>query len=79
MPSPNGYGQKISSTDFAEDTTTKILSTTIAGVNGLVPIIKCFNQENEEILADITITLPEDSTNYTVSNIPSCVSYLMVR
>lgn len=75
----NGYGQKISSTDFTEDATTKILSTTIVGVNGLVPIIKCFNQKNEEILADITITLPEDNTNYTVSNIPSCVSYLMVR
>ena len=47
--------------------------------HSLVPIIKCFNGSNEEILADIKIILPKDSTKYTISNIPSCVSYLMIR
>ena len=59
--------------------TTIIRSAIIDCVNNLVPIVKCFNQNNEEILADINIILPKDSTKYTISNIPSCVSYLMIR
>lgn len=59
--------------------TTIIQSAIINCVNNLVPIIKCFNQNNEEILADIKIILPKDSTKYTILNIPSCVSYLMIR
>ena len=52
--------------------------------HSLVPIIKCFNGSNEEILADIIVTLvevtqPTEGKKYTVSNIPSCISYLMIR
>ena len=52
--------------------------------HSLVPIIKCFNGSNEEILADIIVSLREvtqsaESKKYTISNIPFCVSYLMVR
>lgn len=52
--------------------------------HSLVPIIKCFNGSNEEILADIIVSLGEvtqsaESKKYTVSNIPSCVNYLMIR
>ena len=52
--------------------------------HSLVPIIKCFNGSNEEILADIIVSLGEvtqsaESKKYTISNIPFCVSYLMVR
>ena len=52
--------------------------------HSLVPIIKCFNESNEEILADIIVTLeeatqPVESRKYTISNIPSCVNYLMIR
>ena len=57
----------------------QIQSTTINHINGLTPIIKCFNKNNEEVLANITTTLSEDSTKYTISNIPSCVNYLMIR
>ena len=59
--------------------TTIIQSAIIDCVNNLVPIVKCFNQNNEEILVDIKIILPKNSTKYTISNIPSCVSYLMIR
>ena len=50
----------------------------------LIPIIKCFNGSNEEILVDIIVTLvevtqPTEGKKYTVSNIPSCISYLMIR
>ena len=58
----------------------------------LVPIIKCFHENNginEEILADIKINLVETTETknnetitikvYQVSNIPSCVNYLMIR
>ena len=50
----------------------------------LIPIIKCFNGSNEEILADIIVTLvevtqPTEGKKYTVSNIPYCVNYLMIR
>ena len=79
----NGYGQKIYSTDFIEQ------SAIINRIDDLVPVIKCFTVNNEEILADIkiestTITKTEGNetttTNiYKVSNIPSCVNYLMVR
>ena len=83
VETPNGYGQKIPSTKFTEQ------SAIINRIDNLVPIIKCFTTNNEEILADIkiestTITETKDNetttTNvYQVSNIPSCVSYLMVR
>lgn len=83
VETPNGYGQKIPSTKFTEQ------SAIINRIDNLVPIIKCFTANNEEILADIkiestTITETKDNetttTNvYQVSNIPSCVSYLMVR
>ena len=71
---PNGYGQKILRPD-----STGAWETNITAVGNLVPIIKCFNQNNEEILTDITVELPEGNTKYNVYNIPSCVSYLMVR
>lgn len=79
----NGYGQKIPSTKFKEQ------SAIINRIDDLVPVIKCFTVNNEEILADIkiestTITKTEGNetttTNiYKVSNIPSCVNYLMIR
>lgn len=83
VETPNGYGQKIPSTKFTEQ------SAIINRIDNLVPIIKCFTTNNEEILADIKIestTITETKNNetttinvYRVSNIPSCVSYLMVR
>lgn len=73
----NGYGQKILR---PEDAVEKIdWNITIDFITGLVPIIKCFNQNNEEILADIKVTLPQGSTKYTIENIPYYVNYLMVR
>lgn len=58
-------------------------------INNLIPIIKSFKESNEEVLADIKIestitTKTNDNetiiTNiYQVSNIPYCVSYLIVR
>ena len=79
----NGYGQKIPSTNFIEQ------SAIINRIDNLIPIIKCFTANNEEILADIKIestTTTETKDNettttniYKISNIPFCVSYLMVR
>ena len=67
----------------------KTQSTTINCIDNLVPVIKCFTINNEEILADIKIELTTTTrtndnetttTNvYQVSNIPSCISYLMIR
>lgn len=67
----------------------KTQSTTIDRIDNLVPIIKCFTINNEEILADIKIestTTTKTNNNetiitniYQISNIPSCVSYLMIR
>ena len=67
----------------------KTQSTTIDRIDNLVPIIKCFTINNEEILADIKIestTTTKTNNNetiitniYQVLNIPYCVSYLMVR
>lgn len=75
ITSPNGYGQKIP----RPVNITGNWTPNIDFIEGLVPIIKCFNNSNEEILADIEVALPKDSTKYTISNIPSCVSYLMIR
>lgn len=79
----NGYGQKIPSINFIEQ------SAIINRIDNLIPIIKCFTANNEEILADIKIestTTTETKDNettttniYKISNIPFCVSYLMVR
>lgn len=77
VSSLNGYGQKIPRPDNAEESNTWKIN--IAVVESLVPIIKCFNQDNEEILTDITVELPEGNTEYTIDNIPYCVSYLMIR
>ena len=67
----------------------KTQSTTIDRIDNLVPIIKCFTINNEEILADIKIestTTTKTNNNetiitniYQVSNIPYCVNYLMIR
>ena len=67
----------------------KTQSTTVDRIDNLVPIIKCFTINNEEILADIKIestTTTKTNNNettitniYQVSNIPSCVNYLMIR
>ena len=83
VETPNGYGQKIPSTEFTEQ------SAIINRIDNLVPIIKCFTANNEEILADIKIesTIITETKNnettttnvYRVSNIPSCINYLMVR
>ena len=58
-------------------------------INNFVPIIKSFKESNEEVLADIKIestTTTKTNNNetiitniYQVSNIPYCVSYLIVR
>lgn len=58
-------------------------------INNLIPVIKSFKESNEEILADIKIestTTTKTNNNetiitniYQVSNIPYCVSYLIVR
>lgn len=73
----NGYGQKI----LRPDNVTEKIDWNIAinSIEGLVPVIKCFNQNNEEILADIRVTLPQGSTKYIIENIPYYVSYLIVR
>lgn len=75
ITSPNGYGQKIP----RPVNITGNWTPNIDSIEGLIPIIKCFNNSNEEILADIEVTLPQGSQQYIISNIPSCVSYLMVR
>ena len=73
----NGYGQKI----LRPDNVTEKIDWNIAinSIEGLVPVIKCFNQNNEEILADIRVTLPQGSTKYIIENIPYYVSYLIIR
>ena len=71
----NGYGQKIP----RPVNITGNWTPNIDSIEGLIPIIKCFNNSNEEILADIGVALPQGSQQYIISNIPSCVSYLMVR
>lgn len=71
----NGYGQKI----LREGTANEPWETKITRLENLVPIIKCFNEKNEEILADITVGLSESGIEYNISNIPYCVSYLMIR
>ena len=71
----NGYGQKI----LREGTANEPWETKITRLENLVPIIKCFNEKNEEILADITVGLSESGIEYNISNIPYCVSYLIVR
>lgn len=78
----NGYGQKIPRPTDTEEGSN--WTTSINFIERLVPVIKCFkqnNQGNEEILADIEITLTQNNTikRYTISNIPYCVAYLMVR
>lgn len=71
----NGYGQKI----LREGTANEPWETKITRLENLVPIIKCFNEKNEEILADITVGLSQSGIEYNISNIPYCVSYLMIR
>lgn len=71
----NGYGQKIP----REGTANEPWETKITRLENLVPIIKCFNEKNEEILADITVGFSESGIEYNISNIPYCVNYLMIR
>ena len=78
VSSSNGYGQKITHLIDGNNWTAEIISVKNQDIP-LAPIIKCFNQTNEEILADIKITLSQDKAKYTIENIPSCVSYLMIR